>query len=55
MGFESIISEFGISTYSEYISIAVQLGLSILFIYLAAIKLNPLKKKRKSKSKKVKE
>ena len=55
MGFESIISEFGISTYSEYISIAVQLGLSILFIYFAAIKLNPLKKKRKSKSKKVKE
>ena len=53
--FSSMFSEFGISMHSEYISIVVQLVLSGLFIYLAAIKLNPLNKRIRVKSKKVKE
>ena len=53
--FSSIFSEFGISMYSEYISIVIQLVLSGLFIYLASVKLNPLNKKSRFKSKKVKE
>ena len=53
--FSSIFSEFGISMYSEYISIVVQLVLSGLFIYLASVKLNPLNKRSRFKSKKVKE
>lgn len=53
--FSGIFSEFGISMYSEYISIVVQLVLSGLFIYLASVKLNPLNKKSRFKSKKVKE
>lgn len=53
--FNSMFSEFGISIHSEYISIVVQLVLSALFIYLAAIKLNPLNKRIRVKSKKVKE
>ena len=53
--FSGIFSEFGISMYSEYISIVVQLVLSGLFIYLASVKLNPLNKKSMFKSKKVKE
>ena len=53
--FTNMFSEFGISMYSEYISIGIQLVLSGIFIYLAAIKLNPLNKKIKVKSKKVKE
>ena len=53
--FNSMFSEFGISMHSEYISIIVQLVLSALFMYLAAIKLNPLNKKIRVKPKKVKE
>ena len=53
--FSSMFSEFGISMYSEYISIVVQLVLSGLFIYLASVKLNPLNKRSRFKSKKVKE
>ena len=53
--FSGIFSEFGISMYSEYISIVVQLVLSGLFIYLASVKLNPLNKRSRFKSKKVKE
>lgn len=53
--FSGIFSEFGISMHSEYISIVVQLVLSGLFIYLASVKLNPLNKKSRFKSKKVKE
>ena len=53
--FSSLFSEFGISMHSEYISIVVQLVLSGLFIYLASVKLNPLNKKSRFKSKKVKE
>lgn len=55
LNFNSMFSEFGISMYSEYISTVVQLVLSVLFIYLASIKLNPLNKKSRFKSKKVKE
>lgn len=54
-GFNNMFAEVGISTYSEYISISIQLVLSTLFIYLASIKLNPLNKKIRFKSKKVKE
>ena len=53
--FSSMFSEFGISIHSEYISIVVQLVLSGLFIYLASVKLNPLNKRSRFKSKKVKE
>lgn len=53
--FNSMFSEFGISMHSEYISTVVQLVLSVLFIYLASVKLNPLNKKSRFKSKKVKE
>ena len=53
--FSSMFSEFGISMHSEYISIVVQLVLSGLFIYLASVKLNPLNKRIRFKSKKVKE
>lgn len=53
--FSSMFSEFGITMHSEYISIVVQLVLSGLFIYLASVKLNPLNKRIRFKSKKVKE
>ncbi|MDO4925564.1 MAG: ABC transporter permease subunit [Turicibacter sp.] len=53
--FNSMFSGFGISMHSEYISTVVQLVLSVLFIYLASVKLNPLNKKSRFKSKKVKE
>ena len=53
-GPSNIFSELGISTHSEYISIVVQLVISGLFIYLASVKLNPLNKKIRFKSKKVK-
>lgn len=55
MEFNSLFTEFGFSVYSEYISILIQLVLSVIFIYLAKIKLNPLNKRSKIKSKKVKE
>ena len=55
MEFNSFFTEFGFSVYSEYISILIQLVLSVIFIYLAKIKLNPLNKRSKIKSKKVKE
>ena len=55
MEFNSFFTEFGVSMYSEYISILIQLVLSVIFIYLAKIKLNPLNKRSKIKSKKVKE
>lgn len=54
-GSNNIFSEIGISHYSEYISILVQLVLSGIFIYLASVKLDPLNKKIRVKSKKVKE
>lgn len=50
--FNNIFSEFGISMNSEYISIVIQLILSAGFVYLASIKLNPLNKKIRVKSKK---
>ncbi len=40
------MTNMDISKYAEYISIAIQLGLSVIFIYLSAIKLNPLNTKR---------
>ena len=55
MELNSLFTEFGFSVYSEYISILIQLVLSVIFIYLAKIKLNPLNKRSKIKSKKVKE
>ena len=55
MEVNTIFTEFGFSVYSEYISILIQLVLSVVFIYLAKIKLNPLNKRSKIKSKKVKE
>ena len=55
MEVNTIFTEFGFSVYSEYISILIQLVLSVIFIYLAKIKLNPLNKRSKIKSKKVKE
>lgn len=54
-GFSNMFSEIGISTHSEYISIVVQLVLSGIFIYLSSVKLNPLNKKIRVKSKKAKE
>lgn len=47
--FGYMFSEFGVSNYSHYISIIIQLVLSAIFIYLAAHKLNPLNKKIKNK------
>jgi len=41
-----MIGGIGLSTYAEYISMVIQLLLSGLFIYLAAIKLNPLNEKK---------
>lgn len=55
MELNSLFTEFGVSMNSEYISILIQLVLSVVFIYLAKIKLNPLNKRSKIKSKKVKE
>lgn len=53
--FYYIVSDIGLSSYSEYITIGVQLVLSVVFVYLASIKLNPLKdKKFKFKSNKKK-
>ena len=54
-GFSNMFSEIGINTHSEYISIVVQLVLSGIFIYLSSVKLNPLNKKIRVKSKKAKE
>ncbi|MGL5380044.1 ABC transporter permease [Clostridium sp.] len=52
-------AQVGISNYAEYISLAVQLILSFGFIYLAALKLNPLNTTNKIKflkrNKKIKE
>ena len=45
-----MITSMGISKYAEYISIAIQLGLSVIFIYLSAIKLNPLNTRKRFKS-----
>lgn len=52
--FNYMTSSFGISEYAQYISIAVQLGLSAMFIWLSAIKLNPLNTRNKFKVKKSK-
>lgn len=49
-----ISSQAGIYEHSEYISIAIQLVLSAVFILLAARKLNPLNDKKMSRKKKVK-
>lgn len=53
--FNYMLIELGMNQNTEYISIVVQLLLSAIFIYLAAIKLNPLNKNFRKKSKKVKE
>ena len=53
--FNYMLIELGMNQNTEYISIVVQLVLSAIFIYLAAIKLNPLNKNFRKKSKKVKE
>ena len=50
--FGGIISELGISQYTYYISVLVQLVFSVIFICLSAMKLNPLRNKRIFKSKK---
>lgn len=51
--FGYMMESLGLSPYTTYISIVIQLVLSALFIYLASVKLNPLKeKKRKIKIKK---
>ncbi|MBS5951322.1 MAG: ABC transporter permease subunit [Clostridium sp.] len=47
-----ISSQVGIYEHSEYISIAIQLVLSAVFILLAARKLNPLNEKKMSRKKK---
>ncbi|MBU3134817.1 ABC transporter permease [Clostridium gasigenes] len=44
-----MMTNMDISKYTEYISIAIQLGLSVIFIYLSVIKLNPLNTKRNLK------
>lgn len=44
----------GIYEHAEHISILIQLGLSAVFIFLAARKLNPLNEKKMSRKKKVK-
>lgn len=52
------IGQMGVNKYADYISIAIQLVLSFIFIYFAARRLNPLKGKvilnkvRKEKAKK---
>lgn len=51
--FSFMFNEFGISQYAEYISIAIQLVLTCVFIQLAAIKLNPLNKIGRRKNKKI--
>ncbi len=43
------IGQMGVNKYADYISIAIQLVLSVIFIYFAARKLNPLKGKVKFK------
>ena len=43
------LGQSGISKYAEYISVALQLVSSAIFIYLSAIKLNPLKRNKKFK------
>lgn len=53
--FNYMLIELGMNQRTEYISVVAQLVLSAIFIYLAAIKLNPLNKRFKKKSKKVKE
>lgn len=51
--FGYVMENLGLSAYTTYISIGIQLVLSTLFIYLASVKLNPLKeKKRKIKIRK---
>lgn len=49
-----MVPSMDISKYTEYISIAIQLGLSVVFIYLSVIKLNPLNKRKHSKAVKIK-
>jgi len=46
---------FGIGENTVYISIGVQLVLSVIFLYIASVKLNPLKKERRKRRKKLKE
>ena len=45
----------GIGENTVYISIGVQLVLSVIFLYIASVKLNPLKKERRKRRKKLKE
>lgn len=53
-----LIGQMGVNKHADYISIAIQLVLSVIFIYFAARRLNPLKgrirfkKVRKEKAKK---
>ena len=46
-----MLTEIGISTYAEYISIGIQGILTFIFLYLAARRLNPLNRKRNKKVK----
>jgi ABC-2 type transport system permease protein len=46
-----MITELGISKYAEYISIGIQGVLSIILLYLASVRLNPLNRKRNKKVK----
>ncbi|WP_411168759.1 ABC transporter permease [Clostridium sp. MB05] len=46
-----MIQELGISKYAEYISIGIQGVLSIILLYLASVRLNPLNRKRNKKVK----
>lgn len=41
-----IIGNMGISKYADYISVGIQLALSLIFIFLAARRLNPLNERR---------
>ncbi len=41
-----IIGNMGISKYADYISVGIQLTLSLIFIFLAARRLNPLNERR---------
>lgn len=53
-GFAYMANDLGFGEYTQYISIAIQLGLSALFIALASIKLNPLNTRKNLKIKKIK-
>lgn len=45
--FGYMMESLGLSANTTYISIGIQLVLSVLFVYLASVKLNPLKEKKR--------